>query len=162
MTLEKHDIAKLKKAGLNVDEMLAKLDGKHGELLRENYEKFVPNDEVIAKLAEKANGNTFVVFSADWCKDCKKNVAEFAKIVKKKPSINVIFFKGIKSAPLDPDVRWRIPPSPPEVDEFDLRKIPTFYILNSSGEQIGEMIENPKSKPTLAEELLFILENLQG
>ncbi len=158
----KHDITKLKKAGLNVDEMLAKLEGKHGDILRDTYENYEPNDDIIKRLEDIVNCHTFVVFSADWCKDCKKYVAEFAKIVKKKPSINAIFFKSIKSAPLDPDVRWRIPPSPPEVDEFDLRKIPTFYILNSSGEQVGEMIENPKSKPTLAEELLFILENLQG
>ena len=73
-----------------------------------------------------------------------------------------MFFKGIKSAPLDPDTRWRVPPSPPEVNDFDLRKIPTFYILDSSGKQVGEMIENPEVKPTVEEELVYILDNVQG
>ena len=101
-----------------------------------------------------------MVFSAAWCKDCKKNVAAFAKILQHKPNIQALFFSGIKSAPLDPEVRWKVPPSPPEVNEFDLVKIPTFYILDSSGTLVAELVENPVTKETMEEELLYLLENL--
>lgn len=161
MVKDKHDLAQLKKNGKTVEDYMSCLEGKSGDEIKTNCELYEPKEDVIAALAEKAKGYTFVVFSAVWCKDCKTNVAAFAKILEHQPDIEVIFFSGIKTAPLDPDIRWRVPPSPPEVDDFDLRKIPTFYILNSEGVQVGEMIENPEHKETLEEELLYILENLQ-
>ncbi|HUT82969.1 MAG TPA: thioredoxin family protein [Candidatus Bathyarchaeia archaeon] len=157
-----HDLNKLKTNGLSVTEMVNKLEGKDGEIIKENIKDYQPKKDILKKLSEKAKGFLFVVFSADWCKDCKVNVAAFAKMLLIEPSIEAVFFKGIKSAPLDPEVRWRIPPSPPEVNEFDLRKIPTFYVLDKKGKQVGEMIENPEIKSTLEEELLYILENIQG
>ncbi len=160
--LEVHDLEKLKTNGLNVTDMVNKLEGKDGEIIKENIANYQPNKDILSKLSKKAKDYLFVVFSADWCKDCKKNVSAFAKMIQMEPSINAVFFKGIKSAPLDPEVRWRVPPSPPEVNEFDLRKIPTFYVLNKDGKQVAEMIENPEVKPTLEEELLYILENIQG
>ena len=163
MIKEIHDIKHLEQAGMQVDEMLEKLSGIDGALaMKENYEKYEPIPEVLSELEEKAKGYLFVVFCADWCKDCKTNIGYFAKMIKLKPSINGVFFKGLKSAPKDPDVRWRVPPSPPEVNDFDLRKIPSIFILNSEGKQVGEMIENPQVKPTLEEELVYILDNVQG
>ncbi|NHK29957.1 MAG: hypothetical protein FK730_01305 [Asgard group archaeon] len=162
MIKEIHDLNQLKANGLSVSEMIEKLAGEDGETIKENMEKYQPNEQVISQLASKINGFTFVIFSADWCKDCKINVAAFAKIMKFIPEINAIFFKGLKSAPKDPNVRWRVPPSPPEVNDFDLRKIPTFYILNEKGKVVGEIIENPEVKPTLEEELVYILDKNQG
>jgi len=160
MTSNNHNLEQLRENGLSVNELIEKLSGKDGEIIKENIKKYQPKLEVLDQLAEKAKGYTFVVFSADWCKDCKVNVSAFVKILQLKPEIEAIFFKGLKSAPLDPDVRWRVPPSPPEVNEFDLRKIPTFYILDATGKVVAEMIENPEHKPTLEEELLYLLENL--
>ena len=160
MIKEIHDIAQLRKNGKSITDYMSCLEGKSGEEIKDNCEMYVPKEDVIADLAAKAKGYTFVVFSAVWCKDCKTNIAAFAKILEYQPSIDAIFFSGIKSAPLDPNIRWKVPPSPPEVDDFDLRKIPTFYILNSEGKIVATMIENPEHKETLEEELLYILENL--
>ncbi|MHA1630294.1 MAG: thioredoxin family protein [Candidatus Heimdallarchaeota archaeon] len=160
MTQQTHDLAQLRKNGLTVQKMVEKLSGKDGEIIKENIKNYQPKVDVLEKFAEKAKGYTFVVFSADWCKDCKTNISAFTKMLELKPEIDAIFFKGLKSAPLDPDVRWRVPPSPLEVNEFDLRKIPTFYILDSSGKVVAQMIENPEHKQTLEEELLYLLENL--
>ncbi len=162
MVKEIHDVKHLEKSGVKVDEMIKNLSGKDGDIIRENFEKYEPIEGVLSELEEKAKGHLFVVFCADWCKDCKTNVAAFAKIVKLRPNINGVFFKGIKSAPKDPDIRWRVPPSPPEVNDFDLRKIPTIYIVDSNGKLVGEMLENPEHKPTLEEELVYILDNSQG
>ncbi len=155
-----HNLNQLKANGLSVKEMIEKLEGKDGEIIKENIVNYQPNELIVSQLASKMNGYTIVVFSADWCKDCKVNVAAFVKILQLKPDINAIFFKGIKSAPKDPDIRWRVPPSPQEVNEFDLKKIPTFYILDSNGKVVGEIIENPTIKPTLEEELVYILDNI--
>lgn len=161
MVKEKHDLKSLKENGITYKEYIDSLSGKSGEEFKQNYIDYNPKMDVVNKLAEKSKGYTFVVFSAVWCKDCKINCGAFLKIVEMKPEIEAIFFKEIKSAPLDPNVRWRVPPSPPEVDDFDLRKIPTFYILNREGKVVGEMIENPEHKETLEEELVYILENLR-
>ncbi|NHJ39132.1 MAG: hypothetical protein FK731_03795 [Asgard group archaeon] len=155
-----HNLNQLKANGLSVKEMIEKLEGKDGEIIKENIVNYQPNELVVSQLAPKMNGYTIVVFSADWCKDCKVYVAALVKILQLKPDINAIFFKGIKSAPKDPDIRWRVPPSPQEVNEFDLKKIPTFYILDSNGKVVGEIIENPTIKPTLEEELVYILDNI--
>ena len=160
MIQQTHDLAQLRKNGLTIQKMVEKLSGKDGEIIKENIKNYQPKVDVLKKFAEKAKGHTFVVFSADWCKDCKTNVSAFAKMLELEPEIDAIFFKGLKSAPLDLDVRWRVPPSPLEVNEFDLRKIPTFYILDSSGKLVAQMIENPEHKQTLEEELLYLLENL--
>lgn len=162
MIKEIHDLKQLKANGLSVKEMIEKLEGNDGDVIKEKIEKYQPNEQIVTQLASKINGYTIVVFSADWCKDCKVNVAAFAKILQLRPEINAIFFKGIKSAPKDPNVRWRVPPSPPEVNDFDLRKIPTFYILDNNGKVVGEIVENPKTKPTLEEELVYILDKIQG
>jgi len=120
MVKEIHNIKHLENTGMKVDEMLSNLSGNDGEVMRENYKKYEPKLDALNELELKANGYFFVVFCAEWCKDCKTNVAYFAKMIKLKPSIKGVFFKGLKSAPKDPDVRWRVPPSPPEVNDFDL------------------------------------------
>ncbi|MBC8225017.1 hypothetical protein H8E65_10535 [Candidatus Bathyarchaeota archaeon] len=58
----------------------------------------------------------------------------------------------------DPDERWRVPPSPPEVKEFNVLKIPHIAVLDPRGEELGAVIENPPEDKTLEEALLTILE----
>ncbi|MFW9923361.1 MAG: thioredoxin family protein [Candidatus Thorarchaeota archaeon] len=158
--IEKHDINILRKNGITIQEYMDSLEGQSGEELKENYKKYSPKADIVKELAEKSKDYTFVVFSAVWCKDCKTNIAAFARILDLQPKIDAIFFKGIKSAPLDPNIRWKVPPSPAEVNDFDLIKIPTFYILNKEGKVVTQMVENPENKETLEEELLYLIENL--
>jgi hypothetical protein len=55
--------------------------------------------------------------------------------------------------------RWRIPPSPAQVEEFDLVKIPSMYILDKEGNKVGEIIEDPPTGKTLEAAILDILES---
>ncbi|MHA1187523.1 MAG: thioredoxin family protein [Candidatus Heimdallarchaeota archaeon] len=160
MVLEKHDLKKLYENGKNVDEVIESFNCKTADDIRNNCENYEPNHDVVKELVAKAKGYTIVVFSADWCKDCKINVGPFAKIVQLYPEIDAIFFKGIKTAPMDPDIKWKVPPSPPEVNDFDLQRLPTFFILDSEGYVKTILLENPKTKPTVEEELLYLIENI--
>ncbi|MHA1124793.1 MAG: thioredoxin family protein [Candidatus Heimdallarchaeota archaeon] len=160
MVLEKHDLKKLHENGKKIDEVIESFDCKGAEDIKDNCENYEPKLEVVNELVAKAKDYTIVVFSADWCKDCKSNVGAFAKIVQLYPEIDAVFFKGIKTAPMDPNIKWKVPPSPPEVNDFDLQRLPTFYILDSKGYVKSILLENPVTKPTVEEELLYLIENI--
>ena len=53
--------------------------------------------------------------------------------------------------------RWKIPPSPVEVKDFDVEKIPLIVVLNRDGVKIGEIVENPPEGQTLEEALFDVL-----
>jgi hypothetical protein len=53
--------------------------------------------------------------------------------------------------------KWRIPPSPQEVETFHVDKIPLTIVFNKEGKDIGKIIENPREKPTMEEELVKII-----
>ncbi len=98
-----------------------------------------------------------VVFSAEWCNDCAANVPVLALLVEK-TGMQVRVFGGLKTDPLNPEERWRIPPSPPEVKTFNIQKTPHIIIFDEQGKQLGAIIENPKPENTLEEEILQIIQ----
>jgi hypothetical protein len=53
--------------------------------------------------------------------------------------------------------KWAVPPSPPEVDEFNVAKIPYMIVLKKDGEKAGEIVENPPQGVTLEKALLDII-----
>ena len=55
--------------------------------------------------------------------------------------------------------RWRIPPSPEEVEVFDVVKIPSMYVLDMDGNHLGQIIENPPHGKSLERAILEILES---
>ncbi len=97
-----------------------------------------------------------VVFSAEWCKDCAANVPVLA-LLAEKTGVKVRVFGGLKTDPLNPKERWRIPPSPPEVKTFNVQKTPHIIMFDKQGKQLGTIIENPKPENTLEEEILHIM-----
>jgi thiol-disulfide isomerase/thioredoxin len=111
--------------------------------------------EVINQLKKFANKCVIIAFSAEWCKDCQSNIPILA-LISRATGIEVRVFGGLKKDPLNPYRKWRIPPSPPEVEAFHVDEIPLILLYNIKGEEIGRIIENPE-EPTLEEELLKIL-----
>jgi len=71
--------------------------------------------------------------------------------------LEVRIFGGLKKDPLSHTRKWRIPPSPPEVETFHVDKIPLIILFDREGKEIGKIVENPREKPTLEEELLKII-----
>ncbi len=64
--------------------------------------------------------------------------------------------------PSTADEKWKFPPSPPELKEFNVFNIPYIAVLNSRGDEVGAVIENPPKGKTLEETLLDILEILHA
>lgn len=116
---------------------------------------YQPKIEVINQLKKFANKYVIVAFSAEWCKDCASNIPVLVSI-SEATGIEVRVFGGLKKDPLNPDRKWRIPPSPPEAEAFDVDKIPLILLYDNEGKEIGRIVENPQ-EPTLEEELLKII-----
>ncbi len=111
--------------------------------------------EAISQLKKFVNNYVIVAFSAEWCKDCATNIPVLA-LVSEATGLEVRIFGGLKKDPLSHTRKWRIPPSPPEAETFNVDKIPIIMVFDKEGRKIGEIIENPR-EPTLEEELLKII-----
>lgn len=119
----------------------------------------------IKTLFELLKQKDFVIiaFSAFWCKDCKIHLPEVFNIKtalsrEYQYELEVFVFSGLKFDKLNPDSRWKIPPSPPETLEFDIIALPTFILLDKqTGKEIGRIEEHPQHKKSIEEELVLIL-----
>ena len=116
--------------------------------------------EATSRLAGFAKDYALVVFSAQWCKDCATNIPVLA-LMSEATGINVRVFGGLKKDPLSQTHKWRIPPSPPEVEAFHVDKIPTIIVISKEGREIGRIVENPKFAPTLEQEICEIIKSQQ-
>ena len=114
------------------------------------------NKETVEKIKTYAGSAVVVVFSAEWCPDCYRNVPVLG-LISEETDLEVRVFGHLMRNVKDPDEKWMIPPSPPEVKTFNVIKIPLITVLNEDGERLGEIIENPPEGQTLERGLLDIL-----
>ncbi len=114
------------------------------------------NKETVEKIKAYAGSAVVVVFSAEWCPDCYRNVPVLG-LISEETGLEVRVFGHLMRNVKDPDEKWMIPPSPPEVKTFNVIKIPLITVLNEDGERLGEIIENPPEGQTLEKALLNIL-----
>jgi len=112
--------------------------------------------ETVNQLRKFANNYYIVAFSAEWCKDCAGNIPVLA-LISEATGLEVRIFGSLKKDPLSHTKKWKIPPSPPEAETFNVDKIPLIMVFDKKGEEIGKIIENPREEPTLEEELLSII-----
>ena len=113
--------------------------------------------ETVEKIKAYADSAIVVVFSAEWCPDCFRNVPVLC-LISEEAGLEVRVFGHLMRNVKDPDEKWAIPPSPPEVKDFNVIKIPLIIVLNEEGEKRGEIIENPPEGQTLERALLNILQ----
>ncbi len=140
-----------------VGEYLDSIQGKDKDAMLRIYEHYRPKEDVVDRLRRHVNDIVIVVFSAAWCKDCK-NALPVLRHLEERIGLNVRVFGGIKTAPLDPNHQWRIPPSPPEMEEWEITHIPWIVIFDLEGNEIGTVIEKPTVTASLEEEILYHLE----
>jgi thiol-disulfide isomerase/thioredoxin len=112
--------------------------------------------DTVEKIKAYTGSAVVVVFSAEWCPDCYRNVPVLG-LISEGTGLEVRVFGHLMRNVTDPDEKWAIPPSPPEVKAFNVIKIPLITVLNEDGEMLGEIIENPPEGQTLERALLDIL-----
>lgn len=150
-----HDLDKIRVSSESVLDYVEACREKAPRLY-EQYETYRLDEEVVTKIRCHSDRVIVVVFSAEWCPDCHRNVPILA-LLNRETGLEVrVFGHLIRDA--KKGSRWRIPPSPPEVDDFDVVKIPHIAVIDMNGEVVGEIIENPPEGKTLEQALLDIFE----
>ncbi|MFW9799286.1 MAG: thioredoxin family protein, partial [Candidatus Thorarchaeota archaeon] len=137
-------------------EYLESLEDKHIGRFMVEYQAYQLDPESVEKLRDLTRGLTVVVMSAGWCKDCVKAMPVLAQL-EEEIGLDVRVFGGIKTAPLDPDHQWRVPPSPPEIEEWGATAIPWIEIFDFHGNRVATIVEKQVVKPTLEAELVYVL-----
>jgi len=153
--MAKHDLESLRKNSESISDYLSSVADKAPAFEKRKAE-YEFDEGIIAKLREVASGAVVVAFSAEWCKDCHRNIPVL-DLISEKTGLEVRVFGHLMRDTKSPDERWSIPPSPPEVKEFDVVKIPLIFVLNGDGEELGKIVENPPEGEALEESLLKIL-----
>jgi len=154
---ERHNLERLRENSETVQDYLDSI-AETAPGFTERRTEYRLDEETTKKLREHAEDAVVIVFSAEWCKDCRRNVPVLG-LVAEATGLEVRVFGHLMRNVKDPDERWSISPSPPEVKEFDVVRIPLISVLDVNGEKIGEIVENPPEGQSLEEALLDILKN---
>ena len=132
---------------------------KNKEFQLQKFRTYELDSKVVEELRGFIDNITVVAIGASWCKDCREAIPVLMRL-EEEIGLEVRVFSTVKTAPLDPDNQWAIPPSPPEVREWSVRAIPWIEIFKQDGSRVGTIIEKPTVKPTLEAELLHVLKNI--
>jgi thiol-disulfide isomerase/thioredoxin len=151
-----HDLTALRANSEPVEEYI-KAPSDATEAFNQRLQVYELDPVVTEKLKVYAGKAHIFSFSAEWCKDCKKNVPVL-KLIQDATGIEVRVLGHIMKDAKNPNEKWRIPPSPPEIKDFNVVNIPHIVVLDAHGNELGAVIENPPTDKTLEEALLAILE----
>ena len=150
------DLDDIRLRSMTVAEYFESVTGKDKDVMMDKYHQYRIKGDVLQQLKDLAGSVVCVVFSAAWCKDCK-NALPVLRHLEERAGLEVRVFGNIKTAPLNPEHRWKIPPSPPEMEEWNITHIPWIVLFDRDGNEIGNIIEKPEVKETLEEEILYHL-----
>lgn len=94
------------------------------------YDGYRPKTELIAAIVGRLPRAHVVVVSADWCKDCRREVPKLARIADR------LLDWTFELRGDDEETR----------QDLSVRAIPTFIVRNpDTGEELGRIIESPES-----------------
>ncbi|MCC6176600.1 MAG: thioredoxin family protein [Chloroflexi bacterium] len=106
------------------------------------YDGYRPKLHTLRQIGDLVPRARVEIVSADWCKDCRREVPRFVRIVEHLPGWDVELLSD------DPATRERLA----------IERIPTFVIRSvDSGQELGRIIESPASG-RLENDLLAIAE----
>lgn len=152
------DLEAIEKRTVSVTKYLDKIPQSFSKKFLKRKQSYRLDEVALQRLRSYVKDIVIVVFSAEWCKDCAKNIPVLASIAEI-TGMKIRVFGGLKADPLNPKERWRIPPSPPEVKTFNVQRTPTIIVFDRQGKQLGAIIENPRPENTLEEEILQIIQH---
>lgn len=150
------NLKEIRQKTVSLERYIDSLEEPFRQKFLETTTNYHPQPEATEQLKKLTPNYTLLVFSAAWCKDCAKNIP-ILFLISEATGIEARVFGNLKKDPLSHTRKWRIPPSPPEVETFKIDKLPSIIIINEKGIEIGRIVENPKNKPTLEEELVHLI-----
>jgi thiol-disulfide isomerase/thioredoxin len=151
----KYDIAKLKRGSESVNDYVS-APSKAKDAFDKRRAEYKLDAASVKELKKRAKDFFIVVFSAEWCPDCMRNVPVLDMIAEA-TGLEVRVFGHIMRDAKSNTRKWAVPPSPPEVEEFSVQKIPYMVVLKKDGEKAGEIVENPPQGMTMEQALLAIM-----
>ena len=152
-----YDKEKLDKNSEDVKEYIESSREKAPQFM-ERYDSYELDKEVETKLKCHSDKYTIYAFSAEWCPDCYRHIPVLAQI-QEKTGLKTRILGHLMRDAKNSNKRWKIPPSPAEVELFDLVKIPSMYVLDNQGNKVGEVIEHPPQGMALEAAILAVLES---
>ncbi len=150
------DLDDIRERTVSATEYVESMDGKEGDMFREAYRQYRLDPATVEELRPLADDIVVVVISAKWCKDCR-NAVPVLRHLEETLGIEVRVFGNVKTAPLDPDHQWKVPPSPPEMEDWGVTRIPWIVLFDRQGNRLGTIVERPAVMPTLEAEILHLL-----
>lgn len=152
------DLSEIRTSAATVDEYIDSLKEPFKEKFLARMQTYQLQMQLVDQLKTRTNDFMILVFSASWCKDCAQYVPVLA-LIAERTGLEVRVFGGLKRDPLSHTSKWRIPPSPHEVLDFGVDKIPLMIVFDLDGREIGRIVESPKRYPTLEQELCEIIKS---
>ncbi len=152
------DLADIGERTKTVKEYIEGLDEKNHDAFMKMYNEYSLDDKAVDEMKGLIKDLTVVVFSAGWCGDCKQAMPVMLQL-EEQLGMDVRVFSDIKTKPLDPNVQWSIPPSPQEMDDWEVKAIPWFEFIDKDGNRVAILIEKPTVKDTLEAEIVHVLKN---
>jgi len=128
-----------------------------GGFVRQGQE-YKLDKKVVEKLRGYAKDYVLVAVFADWCSDAARAIPVLS-LLEKETGMRVRALGGMEKPPMGSSRLWAVPPSPKEVDIFDITSSPTILVFNKSGEEVGRIKTRPRMTPTVEAEILKIIEN---
>ena len=120
------------------------------------------NQEAVEKLKVFMDeGYSIVAFFADWCGDSRRAIPVLA-LLEKEIGKEIQCLGGMKKPPYGSKKLWDVPPSPVEVDTFDVTSSPTILVFGKDGNEIGRIKTKAKMTSSIEDEIVKIIEDSQN
>jgi thiol-disulfide isomerase/thioredoxin len=124
----------------------------------DEFNSYRPNEAAVQELKKVIDDYELVVIFADWCGDARRAIPALAYL-ENELHIKIRALGGMTKPAWGSSKLWAVPPSPHEVDTFEIKSSPTLIIFKKTGEEIGRMRTRPKMTPTVEEEILKIIKD---
>ncbi len=125
----------------------------------DEFNRYKLNEEAVKKLKGYSIDYEIIALFADWCGDARKAIPALAHL-EVELGIKIRALGGMTKPGFGTDRFWAVPPSPIEVELFDIRSSPTIIIFRrDTGEEVGRINTRPKMTPTIEEEIVKVIED---
>lgn len=129
-----------------------------GGFVRQRDEYRLKQEAVKKLRAFMDEGYAIVGLFADWCGDSRRAIPVLS-LLEKEIGRDIPCLGGMKKPPYGSKKHWDVPPSPVEVETFEVTSSPTILIFDKEGKEIGRIKTRAKMTSTIEEELVRIIED---